>query len=309
MNLISTPTGQVTDVAQRSSSLPYALPFLVEDGAVDFVYVNGFVKAEFDNLGLEREFERNIASCDSEGQHTLYMPENTDSVLKDKQWYEDRERCLFTYLSQPKNRYIARLMKWSIINSYNDEIYRLKPDPQHLNALIAALELNNKDAPRAINVIGTHQMLAQEALPCIHINKVESISPSSLVQKIQTQHAGFNSGKLKNVIGDILSLAENNGDSDHDRALNYALYHNLELYMGSYEIIYNHAGGNNERQVAQLNNVTVLSEVYGERKIAKVVFDFQNVQSSVGQHWYCAVDVTDDYPFLLTKFKRFLPRY
>ncbi|MGF1747666.1 hypothetical protein [Vibrio cionasavignyae] len=309
MNLISTSPSSVINVAQRSAALlPYSSSFS-DDGAIDYVYVNGFIKAEFDNLGLEKEFERNITSCNSDGQHTLYMPEDTESVLKDTKWYQDRERCLFTYLSQPKNRYIARLMKWSIINSYSDDIYRLKPAPQHLDSLIAALKLNDNDVPKTINVIGTHQVIGQEPLPCIDIKKIECISPSNLVQQVQAQHAGFNSVKLKKVIGDILSLAENHGDTDHDRALNYALYHNLELYMGSYEIIYNHAGGNTEREVAQLNNVTVLSEICGERKVAKVVFDFQNVQSSVGQHWYCAIDVTDDYPFLLTKFKRYLPRY
>jgi len=273
----------------------------------DYVYVNGYVKAEFDNLGLEKEFERNLASSNGEGKSDLFMPEDKHYALKNKHWFSDRDSCLFKQLSHPKNHYIARQMKWSLVNSYGDNIYLLEAKNLHLSSLINALkpQSSEPDTAMPVSIIGSYQVKGNEALPQIEIQKLATITPSNLVQKIHKEHAGFNDKKLKSVITDILSLADNNGDTDQDRALNYALSHNLDLYMGAYELIYNHS----DREIAQLNNVTVLTEIAGERKIAKVVFDFQNVQSSVGQHWYCAIDVTHEYPFLLTSFKRYLPRY
>lgn len=294
-------------------------PRLPHNGPMDFIYVAGFIQAEFDNLGLEKEFERSLASSNDHGDAALFMPEDVKQTLTDKHWYEDRAYCLYKHLSNPKNRYIARQMKWSLINGYRDEMYRLEPNNQDLNALINALKPNdnngsnrsdkNANTLTPINVIGAYRQNAQEALPSIQVLKIDMITGAEIVLKIHAQHGGFNDKKIKKVVADMLSLSENNGDTDQDRALNYALRYNLDIYMGAYELIYNHASSHSDREVAQLNNVTVLTEICGERKIAKVIFDFQNVQNSIGQHWYCAIDVTDDYPFLLTKFKRYLPRY
>lgn len=275
--------------------------------ARDYVFVNGYVKAEFDNLGLEKEFERNLVSSHENGDNHLFMPENRSDVLKDKNWYCDKENCLSKQLSHPKNHYIARQMKWSLVNHYGDNIYLLEVNNLHLASLIKALEPQSSEPAffMPVSILGYYQVEGNESLPRIKIQKIGRLTPSDLVQKIHKQHAGFNDKKLKLVITDILSLADNSGDTDQDRALNYALSHNLDLYMGAYELIYNHS----DREVAQLNNVSVITDIAGERKIAKVVFDFQNVESSVGQHWYCAIDVTHEYPFLLTSFKRYLPRY
>lgn len=287
--------------------------------ALDFIYVGGFIKAEFDNLGLQKEFERNLASSNDHGDSALFMPEHLEGALESKSWYQDRAYCLYKHLSNPKNRYIARQMKWSLINGYRDKMYLLEANSQHLNALIEALKpsddghQNKRDTKNEtltpISIVGSYQQNGAETLPSVHILKIDMISPSDIVQKIHSLHAGFNDKKIKKVITDMLSLAQNNGDSDQDRALNYTLQYNLEVYMGAYELIYNHATSHSDRETAQLNNVTVLTEICGERKVAKVIFDFQNVENSIGQHWYCAIDVTDDYPFLLTKFKRYLPRY
>jgi len=292
---------------------------LANPAALDFIYVGGFIRAEFDNLGLEKEFERNLASSDDHEDSALFMPEDIPHALNKKNWQNDRAYCLYKHLSNPKNRYIAREMKWSIINAYRDKMYLLEPNAQQLNALISALKPNedkslsrrdsNTEALTPINIIGAYQLGTHEAIPKVKILKIDTIRPVDIVNKIHAIHAGFNDKKLKKVITDMISLAGNNGDTDQDRALNYTLKYNLEVYMGAYELIYNHANSHSDREVAQLNNVTVLTEICGERKIAKVIFDFQNVQNSIGQHWYCAIDVTDDYPFLLTKFRRYLPRY
>lgn len=302
-----------------TNHMPYQPSQLGNLGALDYIYVGGYVRAEFDNLGLEKEFERSFASSNEQNDKLLFMPDNQIQVLENKNWFSDRDYCLYKHLSNPKNRYIARQMKWSLINAYRDEMYFLEPNTEQLNTLIDALkpdENSNKckihttsDTLTPINVIGSYQITHTEDLPRIHILKLDTIRQADIVRKIHAQHAGFNDSKLRKVVADLLSLAGNNGDTDQDRALNYTLKYNLEVYMGAYELIYKHANSHSDRETAQLNNVTVLTEICGKRKIAKVIFDFQNVENSIGQHWYCAIDVTHEYPFLLTKFRRYLPRY
>ena len=284
----------------------------VFDGSVEYVYVNGYINAEFDNTGLEKEFERSLISTDSDGKTTLYMPANASEVTRKMRLNDDseRERYLYEFLSNPEHYYIARDMVWTITNIFDDNVYSLRPAPNQIKVLIEAIK-PGKESRKAtpVSLLGEAFAESYDKLPILQIKKTEMISPSSIVSTVKSKTSGFSTSSVQKVVGDILSLAENEGDSDQDRALNYALNHNLEMYIGACELIYNAHGHSSDREVAQLSNISVFHQMSGKRRIAKIVFDFQNVKSSVGQYWYSAVDVTDEYPFLLVPFKRYLPRY
>jgi hypothetical protein len=109
----------------------------------------------------------------------------------------------------------------------------------------------------------------------------------------------INVDKLKTIVAEMLSLGENDGDTDKERALNYMLHHNFAVYSRSCEIMFEGSANNSDLPSARLSNIQVLTQMSDQRVIAKVVFDYQNNNGGAGQSWYSAVDVTDQYPFLL----------
>lgn len=58
-----------------------------------------------------------------------------------------------------------------------------------------------------------------------------------------------------------------------------------------------------------LSGVEVLqSPLSGLRKIVEVVFSFTDRQTDVTEKWFVRVDVTEEFPFLVTKMSRFFDR-
>ncbi len=279
----------------------------------EFIYVIGQIKATFNNTGLEREFR----NCWLQETDERYSNENILFIYLDDLAYTQEQRkahhdngILYSVLS--KYPYIARDMEWTVTDNYNYSLYRIDAG-QHIEVLIDALAPRKEqhDAKHAYSkiVLGHAQQTAHHPLPLLKIIKLEDINAASLAESLARQFNELDKHKLNSLVAEVLSLTDNSGDSDTDRAVNYMVYHNPEVYRRSYRIIYGRSSHPSDVPLARLNNISVLTEMHGKRKIARVIFDFHNTQGGGNQYWYSAIDVTDDYPFLLTDFKRYLPCY
>jgi PatG C-terminal len=98
----------------------------------------------------------------------------------------------------------------------------------------------------------------------------------------------------------IIQIADNTGATDADRAVNYCALR--------YPAIYARAG----ESFAADSSLTGLevrpSPLSGVRKVAEVVFSYTNRATDVTEKFFVRVDVTEEFPFLVTKLSPYYDR-
>jgi PatG C-terminal len=91
----------------------------------------------------------------------------------------------------------------------------------------------------------------------------------------------------------IMQIADNPGATDEHRALNYLVVRYPAVYAAAAD-----AFGRN----ASLTAIEVRpSPLSGVRRIVDVVFAYTNRQTDVIEKFFARVDVTEEFPFLVTK--------
>jgi hypothetical protein len=98
----------------------------------------------------------------------------------------------------------------------------------------------------------------------------------------------------------ILQLADNAGATDEHRALNYLAVRYPAIYTRTAEA---HAAD------ASLAAVEVRpSRLNGVRAILDVIFSYRHRRTDVVEKYFVRVDVTEEFPFLVTKLSPFYDR-
>ena len=98
----------------------------------------------------------------------------------------------------------------------------------------------------------------------------------------------------------IMQLTDNAGGTDEHRALNYLAVRYPAIYANVAE-----AFGRNESLTAV---ETRLSPLSGTRKIVDVIFAYTNRNTDVTEKYFVRVDVTEGFPFLVTKISPYYDR-
>ncbi len=165
------------------------------------IYVIGYLRAEFSSTGLKKEFERYLLSVDDEDEITQYLPGDHKQAAKklQQQLKVDMPQYLYKVLSQPVNAYIAREMTWTLVNSYGNDIYTLKPSKNQFKQLIDAIkprEQHSVNSTKDINrykmsppvmVAGRAEHALADELPNLTISKIDSLNPSALVEGVKNK--------------------------------------------------------------------------------------------------------------------------
>ena len=95
-------------------------------------------------------------------------------------------------------------------------------------------------------------------------------------------------------------MADNAGATDEDRALNYLAVRYPAIYATAAD-----AFGRD----ASLTAVTArTSRLSGTRRIVDVIFSFTNRSTDVTEKFFVRVDVTEEFPFLVTKISPYYER-
>jgi hypothetical protein len=321
MNNLAHTNNQTFSLPKEACLQPLTIQTKAIGPIDDCVYVSGYVKGEFGNPGLQKEFERCLLSGGEKNEIDQYSPKDHDQASKNlkKKLKGKLPQYLYLVLSKPENAYLAREMTWSLVNSYGNAIYTLQSSQFQLQQLIEAIKPREQDETSSVSeserykmsppvmVVGKVEKNPMDDLPNLLISKIDTINPSLIMDNVSKELRDINIDKLKRIMVDILSMAENDGDTDKDRALNYSLQNNHAIYRRSYKIIYDSSNGNSP--AANLTSVQVLPEISGDRLVAKVVFDYHNNNGSGNESWYSVVDINGEYPFILVPFKPYIPRY
>lgn len=98
----------------------------------------------------------------------------------------------------------------------------------------------------------------------------------------------------------IMQLADNAGATDKHRAINYLALRYPEIYAAT-----TRAHGRGESLASVEVNPSRLS---GVRTVLDVVFSFVNRTTDMANKWFVRVDVTEKFPFLVTKLSPFYDR-
>jgi len=253
-----------------------------------YVYALGRIEARFPSAGVEKEFAQATGRAKTSGQ-------------------TDRE-TFHAVLSQRENRYLVRQLCWVLIIQ-GLETYLLQPrDPADIDLLLEAI----RPAPSALDidaVIGLRGPMAPPEMcnglmvPIVAFDQIYSFDRGTLIGAIprpgKTPTKEFKAA-ADELFDRVLQLTDNAGASDDHRALNYLAMR----YPAIYTIVADAYGRN-----ASLTGVEVRpSPLSGTRSVVDVIFTFTNRNTDVDEKFFVRVDVTEEFPFLVTKMSPYYDR-
>lgn len=257
-----------------------------------YVYAIGRIEPRFPSLAVEKEFAQATGRA-----------EETSGLT-------DRE-ALQSVLSERSNRYLVRQLCF-VLTIEGLETYILQPrDPADFDLLVEAV----RSAPRPTDVdvvIGVRGPIAPPEMcnglmvPVVAFDQIYSFDVDSLIQGIPRpesiparQEERFRTA-AEELFYRVIQMADNSGATDEHRALNYLAVRYDRIYATTAE-----AHGRN----SSLSRVEVRpSRLSTTRNIMDVIFSYTNRDTDVTEKHFVRVDVTEEFPFLVTKMSPYYDR-
>jgi hypothetical protein len=254
-----------------------------------YIYAIGRIQPRFPSLGIEKEFAQAIKQTNAAG-------------LTDNE-------ALYKALSEPQNRYLARNLCW-VFSIQGLETYLLQPmNPVDLSMLIESLQPSPKLTDVNI-VIGVQGPIAPPhycnglQIPIVGFDQIYSFDVDSLLKSIPKPTGKDAPKNFSSIAEDlfmrIMQMTDNAGATDDHRALNYLSVRYNAIYA---------TAANCYTRNCSLTGVEVRgSALSSTRNIVEVIFTFTNRNTDVDEKYYCRVDVTEEFPFLVTKMQSYFDR-
>ena len=254
-----------------------------------YVYAIGRVEPRFPSLAVEKEFAQVLGRGDTAG-------------------VTDRE-ALQQILADRANRYLARRVCWVFLVE-NLETYVLVPrDPADLELLIETVRVETAAVDVDV-VVGQRGPIAPPELsggisvPIVFFDQIWSFPREALLASIPQPEAIKDKKRFTAMAGElfdrVMQLADNAGATDQHRALNYLAVRYPAIYARTAEA---YAGN------ASLSAVEVRpSRLAGIRNILDVVFAYTHRETDVTESYFVRVDVTEEFPFLVSRLAPFYDR-
>ena len=257
-------------------------------GMNTFVYAIGRVEARFPNLSVEKEFAQATGRAETAGK--------TD------------QQAFHEVLSQRQNRYLVRQLCW-VLTVQGLETYLLVPrDPADVDMLIDAIR--PAPAPQDIDVvIGMRGPIAPPEVcnglmvPVVVFDQIYSFGRDELIRAIPKPEkmAKERFGSAAEELFDrIMHMTDNAGATDEHRALNYLAMRYPAIYAKAAE------------EFAEDHSLTGVevrpSALSSGRNIVEVIFSYTNRNTDFTEKYFVRVDVTEEFPFLVTKISPYYER-
>jgi hypothetical protein len=141
-------------------------------------------------------------------------------------------------------------------------------------------------------------------VPIVAFDQIYSFDVDSLVKSIprpEKVSAKDFEPMAEELFHRIMQMTDNAGATDEHRACNYCAMRYPAIYATAAD-----AFGRN----ASLTGIEVRpSPLSGERRIVELIFSFTNRQTDVTEKFFMRVDVTEEFPFLVTKMSPYYDRY
>lgn len=253
-----------------------------------YVFAIGRIEMRFPSLAVEKEFAQATGRADTKG-------------LTDR-------AAAHAVLSGRENRYIVRQVCW-ILTIEGLETYILMPrDPADYDQLLEAV----RPAPSPLDldvVVGMRGPIAPPEMcnglmvPIVLFDQIYSFDRDALIKAIprpaKTTAKEF-APAAEELFDRIMLAADNAGSADDHRALNYLAVR----YPAVYATVADAFGRN-----ASLTAVEVQpSPLSSTRNVVDVIFSFTNRTTDVVEKFFTRVDVTEEFPFLVTKMSPYFDR-
>jgi hypothetical protein len=193
------------------------------------------------------------------------------------------------------------------IGHYLMPVVLVPREPADLDLLIEAIEPH--ESPLISTVIGVRGSIAPPdycnglMIPIVVFDQIYSFSRESLIEAIPRPEgipADQFGPAARELFDRIMQMTDNAGATDENRALNYLPVRYPAMYAKAAEQF----GCN-----CALNSVEVRpSRLSGTRKIVQVIFAFTNRNTDFTEKFFVRVDVTEEFPFLVTKLSPYYDR-
>jgi hypothetical protein len=264
-------------------------PTCAGETSASFIYALGRIEARFPRLDVEKEFAQAAARTETKGK-------------TDREVYQ-------AVLSQRENRYLARQLCW-VLKVQGLETYLLRPrDAADMELLIDSIKGPGDPEPWLSCVIGLRGAIAPPGLcnglmvPVVHFTQIYSFDQPSLIRaiprpaKISAKEYVASSAEL---FERVMQLTDNAGATDDHRALNYCSLRYPEIYIRAVD---SHA-----RDYSLVAVDARPSRLSGTRNVVDVIFVYNNRNTDFTEKFFVRVDVTEEFPFLVTKLQPYYDR-
>jgi hypothetical protein len=292
------PASATSDAGPAASSLaPQTCPTCgvvpaANNGGVaataSYIYAIGRIEPRFPRPSVEKELAQATGRAETAG-------------LTDRQ-------ALQAVLSKPENRYLVRQLCW-VMTIEGLETYILVPrDPADISLLVEALRPT--PIPWDLDVvIGTRGSIAPPEMcnglmvPIVTFDQIYSFDRDALIKAIpkpEKTPAGEFAPAAEELFDRIMQMTDNAGATDGHRALNYLAVR--------YPAIYANAAAAFARNTSLTGVAVHFSPLSGTRNVVEVIFSYANRNTDVTEKFFVRVDVTEQFPFLVTKLSPYYDR-
>lgn len=256
--------------------------------APSYIYAIGRIEARFPSVSVEKEFAQATGRADTKG-------------LTDRQ-------ALQAVLSKPENRYLARQLCF-VMTIEGLETYILVPrDPADVSLLVESLRPTPQPWDLDVVIgrkgpIAPPQMCNGLMVPIVVFDQIYSFDREALIKAIprpeKTTAKEF-APAAEELFDRIMQMTDNAGATDDNRALNYLVLRYQAIYAKAADYF---------AQNYSLTGVHVqASPLSGTRRVLDVIFSYTNRSTDVVDKCFVRVDVTDEFPFLVTKLSPYCDR-
>ncbi|MBP7067336.1 MAG: hypothetical protein KBB04_03550 [Methanothrix sp.] len=254
--------------------------------SLPFVYVLGQVEARFPNRSIEKEF--------------------VQIIERSKSANFEHQQAFYSVLSQPENRYLARKLSW-ILTMEGVPIYILLPTgPEDLVVLLEAIRPPACPLDRQV-VVGRKGPVAPPEMcglevPMVLVDQLYSLEYGDFIKTISPESISDERFKAaaEDMFRRMMQMADNTGSTDKHRALNYLSVRYLAIYSTAAEKL--------ENSFSLTSAEAIPSRLSDSRKIISVVFSFTNRETGIMEKYFVRVDVTEEFPFIVTKMAPYYDR-
>jgi hypothetical protein len=255
--------------------------------APSYVFAIGRVELRFPSLAVEKEFAQATGRADTKG-------------LNDR-------KAAHAVLSAPANRYLVRQLCW-VLTIEGLETYILVPrDYADYDQLLEAVR--PQPSPLDIDVVvGVRGPIAPPDMcnglmvPIVAFDQIYSFDRAALIKALPTPKTKAREyGEAAEELFDrIMLMTDNAGSTDDHRALNYLAVRYSAVYQTVADAF---------ARDSSLSAVDVQpSQLGGTRNVVDVIFSFTNRKTDVVEKFSTRVDVTEEFPFLVTKMSPYFDR-
>jgi len=272
-----------------------------KQGPTQYVYVIGNLRPAYPSVSVEKAFEWAV------GAQEVGSP---DYGLQ------------YAVMSQDENLNISQRVCWIMqVGGSTDagatDTYLVAPRsyPELYN-MVESLRPDEQTASRRYDVIigprggmAPPEMCNGLQLPMLLCNQIYSFTWDEFVGAV-TAKTGVAADDAGSMFYALLQMADNAGETDEHRALNYVTLRYPDIYLMAANMLGHGAG-----PFVVPNGLFTLQDivakkapVQGARTIVDIIFHYVERRTQDSLYWYCEVDTTGQFPFLVRPLSRYYPR-